>query len=126
MSNVPISSSEAPEAVGPYSQAVQAGDLVFTSGQIGLDPATGELVGGGIEKQAERAIQNLQAVLGAAGLGFQNVVKATLYLTDISSYAQINEIYGKYFVSKPARSTVGVPSLPKGALIEIDCIARGD
>ena len=119
-----ISSDAAPKAVGPYSQAVSAGDFVFLSGQIPLDPATGEMVQGDIAAQARRVMQNLGAVLKAAGLGFENVVKCTIYLTDLADFAVVNETYGRFFPKNPpARACVQVAALPKGARIEIDAIA---
>jgi len=127
-SKTAISSDAAPAAIGPYSQAIRADDLIFTSGQVGLDPATGALVTGGIGEQTERVFANLSAVLGASGLGFADVVKATVYLKDIGDFAAVNEIYGRYLapegVIPPARTTVEVARLPKDALIEIDLIAR--
>ncbi|MBN1917564.1 MAG: RidA family protein [Verrucomicrobia bacterium] len=119
-----ISTQNAPSAIGPYSQAVAAGDLVFVSGQIPLDPATGAMVEGGIEAQTERAMANLGAVLEAAGLGFGNVVKTTIFLTDMGDFPAVNAIYGRSFSSDPpARATIQVAALPKGALIEIEVIA---
>lgn len=119
-----IETESAPAAIGPYSQAIVAGGLVFTAGQVGLDPATGELVPGGVAAQAKRALRNLEAVLDAAGSGFDRVVKTTIYLVDVTHFAQVNEVYGGYMVQPyPARSTVAVRELPKGALVEIDCIA---
>lgn len=122
-----VSSTAAPAAIGPYSQAIRIGDLLYTSGQVALDPATGLLVPGGIREQTERVFANLSAVLGEAGLSFTNVVKATVYLKNIGDFAAINEIYAKYLapagVIPPARTTVEVARLPKDALIEIDLIA---
>jgi 2-iminobutanoate/2-iminopropanoate deaminase len=118
-----IASDEAPKAIGPYSQAIRAGNIIYTSGQIALDPATGSLVDGDFAAQARRVFENMKAVLTAAGTGFGNVVKATVYLTDLSNFATLNEIYASYFgETKPACSTVGVAQLPKGALVEIDLI----
>jgi 2-iminobutanoate/2-iminopropanoate deaminase len=114
----------APAPIGPYSQAVRSGGDVFCSGQIPLDPQTGELVAGDISAQAERVLQNLGAVLTAAGLSFADVVKTTIYLADMTDFAAVNAVYEKYFGdSKPARSTFAVAALPKGARLEIDCIA---
>lgn len=114
----------APGAIGPYSQAIRAGEWVFLSGQIGLDPLSGELVAGGTEAQAERALGNLGAVLAGAGLGFADVVKTTIYLVDMADFAAVNEVYGRFVGAPfPARATVGVASLPKGARVEIDAIA---
>lgn len=125
MAHAVVSTDKAPRAIGPYSQAVVAGDLIFTSGQIPLDPATQALVTGDIRAQTERVMENLGAVLQAAGAGFENVVKATIFLADLADFATVNEIYGKRFPrSPPARSTVQVAALPKGARVEIDLIAR--
>lgn len=119
-----VTTDKAPAAIGPYSQAVKAGNLLFCSGQIPLDPATGELISGDIATQAERVMNNIAAVLSEAGTTFENVIKTTIYLTDIADFALVNEVYGQRFKShKPARSTVAVKSLPKGALIEIEVIA---
>jgi 2-iminobutanoate/2-iminopropanoate deaminase len=119
-----ISTSEAPAAIGPYSQAVVSGDLVFLSGQIGLDPASGQLVTGGTEAEAERVLENLGAVLGASGLTFDSIVRTTIYLVDLADFAKVNEIYGRRFSAPfPARATVGVAALPRGARVEIDAIA---
>ena len=119
-----IETAAAPAAIGPYSQAIQAGNLLFLSGQIPLDPTTGEVVAGGIEAQARQVMSNLQAVLMAAGLDFASLVKTTIYLTDLGNFAIVNGIYGECFgVMPPARATVQVAALPKGALIEIDGIA---
>jgi reactive intermediate/imine deaminase len=119
-----ISSNDAPKAIGPYSQAVRSGNVIYTSGQIALDPATGVLVEGDFAAQARRVFENLKAVLAAAGTGFGSVVKATVYLTDLGNFSTLNEIYASYLGDcKPARSTVGVSQLPKGAAVEIDLIA---
>ncbi len=119
-----IITAKAPVAIGPYSQAVKAGDTIFLSGQIPLDPQSGEIVEGGIKKQTGRVIKNLEAVLGEAGATLNNVVKTTVYLSDLSHFAEMNEVYESYFASgKPARATVQVAALPKGALVEIDAIA---
>ena len=119
-----IASNGAPKAIGPYSQAVVSNGLLFTSGQIALDPATGELVKGDFSAQARRVFQNLGAVLKEAGSGFDRVLKATVYLTDLGNFQTLNTIYAEYFGShKPARTTVGVKELPKGAAVEIDLIA---
>jgi 2-iminobutanoate/2-iminopropanoate deaminase len=124
MTRQAISTTGAPGAVGPYSQAIGMGDLVFCSGQIGLDPATGNLVEGGIAAQAERVLKNLSAVLDAAGLGFADVVKTTIFLADINDFATVNEIYATYMPDPPpARSTFAVAALPKGAIVEIEAIA---
>jgi 2-iminobutanoate/2-iminopropanoate deaminase len=118
-------SEGAPEALGPDSQAVAAGGFLYTSGQVGLDPATGQLVAGGFEAQARRVLANLEAVLASAGCGFHDVVKATIFLTDLASFARLNELYGEALGEhRPARSTVQVAALPKGALVEIDLVAK--
>ncbi|HWR98387.1 MAG TPA: Rid family detoxifying hydrolase [Candidatus Methanoperedens sp.] len=119
-----ISSGGAPAAIGPYSQAVRAGGLVFVSGQIPLDPATGALVAGGAAAQAERALASLQAILESAGSGLHRVVKTTIYLTDLSDFAAVNEVYARFFPAQPpARATVQVAALPRGAAIEIEAVA---
>ncbi len=119
-----ISTDKAPSAIGPYSQAVIANGFLFTAGQIALDPATGQIVAGGVIEQTERVMANLQAVLAAAGVSWQDVVKTTVYLHDLSHFPTVNEIYGKWLGdARPARSTVQVPGLPRGALVEIDAIA---
>jgi 2-iminobutanoate/2-iminopropanoate deaminase len=128
MPHAPVHSDQAPRAIGPYSQAVEArpGRLVFLSGQIPLDPATGELVAGNISVQTERVMENLGAVLRAAALGFQDVVRCTIYLVDLADFSTVNGVYGRYFTaSPPARATVQVAALPKGARIEVDAIAVG-
>jgi 2-iminobutanoate/2-iminopropanoate deaminase len=118
-----VSTSEAPQAIGPYSQAVAYGNLLFSSGQIGLDPESGELASG-LENQVTRALENLSGVLRAAGAGAEDVVKTTVYLASMDYFGQMNEIYGRYFSeSLPARSAVAVKTLPKDALFEIDAIA---
>jgi 2-iminobutanoate/2-iminopropanoate deaminase len=120
----PIHTDAAPKAIGPYSQAIVAGNLIFTSGQIPLDPATQQLVTGDIRAQTERVMENLGAVLQAAGAGFAQVVKSTIFLADLADFAIVNEVYGKRFPSNPpARSTVQVAALPKGAKVEIELIA---
>lgn len=119
-----VATDGAPKAIGPYSQAVKANGLVYTSGQIPLDPATGNLVEGDFEAQAHRVMRNLQAVLSEAGSGFDRVLKATVYLVDLGNFQTLNAIYAEYFGShKPARTTVEVRGLPKGAAIEIDLVA---
>jgi len=124
MSKTAIRSPGAPGAIGPYSQAIALNGLVFLSGQIGIDPDTGKVVGGGTGAEAERALQNLQAVLEAASLSFDDVVRTTIYLADLSDFLAVNEIYGRFFTAPfPARSTVGVAALPLGARVEIDAIA---
>jgi 2-iminobutanoate/2-iminopropanoate deaminase len=120
-----IHSAGAPAAVGPYSQAVRSGGFLFTSGQIPLDPATGRLVEGSIEVQTRRVLENLRAVLEAGGVSFSDVVKTTIYLTNLADFATVNGIYASFFPSAPpARSTVQVAALPLGAAIEIDLVAR--
>ena len=119
-----ISTDKAPSAIGPYSQGVIANGFLFTAGQIPLDPVAGQIVPGGIVEQTERVMQNLQAVLTAAGVGWADVVKTTVYLHDLSHFPTVNEIYAKWLGdARPARSTVQVPGLPRGALVEIDAIA---
>ena len=119
-----ISSDGAPKAIGPYSQAIRAGQLLFLSGQVPLDPATGQLVGGDIAAQTRRVMDNLGAVLNAAGLSFADVVRTTIFLADINDFAAVNEVYGSYFSAPaPARATVQVARLPKDARVEIDAVA---
>lgn len=119
-----VATKDAPEAIGPYSQAISAGGFVFCSGQIPLDPATGELVSGTITEETDRSLDNLTAVLTAAGTSWDNVVKITAYVTDMADFAEFNEAYGAYVGEEPpARATVGVASLPKGARVEVECIA---
>lgn len=119
-----ISTSSAPAAIGPYSQAMVTGNLLFTSGQIAIDPATGNVVEGGIVEQTEQIMKNLGEVLKAAGTTFDNAVKTTCFLAEIADFAAFNEVYGKYFTSKPARSCVAVKDLPKGVLAEVEVIAE--
>ena len=120
-----IATDKAPRAIGPYSQAIRAGELLFLSGQIPLDPATGELVSGSIEEETERAMRNLAAVLVAAGASFGNVVKTTIFLVDLADFTAVNGVYAGFFDGvPPARSTVQVAALPKGARVEIEAIAR--
>jgi len=119
-----IATNDAPKAIGPYSQAVHAGNFLFTSGQIALDPVTGNLVEGDFAAQARRVFDNLKAVLAEAGASFSNVARATVYLTDLGNFQTLNAIYAEYMGDhKPSRSTVGVASLPRGAAVEIDLIA---
>jgi 2-iminobutanoate/2-iminopropanoate deaminase len=119
-----IATNDAPKAIGPYSQAVRTDNIIYASGQIGLDPATGNLVDGDFSAQVHRVFGNLKAVLHKAGADFRHVVKATVYLTDLTNFQTLNSIYAEYFGNhKPARSTVGVAQLPKGAAVEIDVIA---
>ncbi len=120
-----IQTGDAPAAVGPYSQAIGVPGLVFCSGQVALDPGTGELVGGAVAEETRRALQNLAAVLEAAGARLADVVKVTAYLTDIADFAEFNDAYADFFGDQPpARATVGVASLPKGARVEVECIAQ--
>lgn len=119
-----IATDQAPRALGPYAQAVAAGDLVFCSGQVGLDPATATLVPGGIVAETARVLDNLSAVLAAAGLGLADVVKTTVYLTDLRDFQAMNAAYARYFpASHPARATVQVAALPAGACVEIEAVA---
>jgi 2-iminobutanoate/2-iminopropanoate deaminase len=119
-----ITTDKAPAAIGPYSQGVVANGFLFTAGQIALDPVAGKIVEGGIVDQTERVMQNLQEVLKAAGATWDDVVKTTVYLHDLSHFPTVNEIYGRWLgQARPARSTVQVPGLPRGALVEIDAIA---
>ncbi len=118
-----IYTDKAPAAVGPYSQAVVAGGMVYTSGQIALDPATGERAGDTITQQAEQVMKNLVSVLEAAGTKPENAVKTLCFLTDMNDFAAFNEVYARYFTEKPARSCVGVASLPKGAICEVEVVA---
>ncbi|MDD9147904.1 MULTISPECIES: RidA family protein [unclassified Sporolactobacillus] len=121
-----IATGRAPKAVGPYSQAVSTGGFLFVSGQIPLDPETGKIVEGAIEEQADRVFQNIRAILNEAGLGFPDVVSATVYLADIGDFAAVNEVYARYFSEGvlPARSAVQIGALPKQASIEISCVAQ--
>jgi len=124
MTRQPVSTSGAPAAIGPYSQGIASADLVFCSGQLGLDPSTGELASG-VEAQAERALRNLAAVLDAAGCSWGDVVKTTIYLADIGDFGAVNAVYAPFMPDPPpARSTFAVGALPKGGLVEIDAIAR--
>ena len=119
-----LSTDKAPAAIGPYSQAVITGNLLFSSGQIALDPETGVVVGGTIEEQTEQVMKNLGAILEEAGLTYADVVKTVCFLNDMDDFGAFNEIYGKYFTEKPARSCVAVESLPKGVLCEVEVIAE--
>ena len=119
-----ITTTAAPGAIGPYSQAIEANGLIFVSGQIPLDPATGAFVPGGVEVQAEQSLKNLKAVLEAAGCSLADVVKTTVFLTNMGDFAAVNEVYARFFTAEcPARSAVQVGALPKGALVEIEAIA---
>ena len=121
---VAVSSPGAPKAIGPYSQAVKAGSLLFLSGQVALDPATGQMVDGGVTEQTRRVFENLGAVLDAAGRSFADVVRTTVFLADMNDFAAMNEVYGQYFKEPyPARATVQVARLPRDARVEIDLIA---
>ena len=123
MDHQTIHTDSAPQAIGPYSQAVQAGDVVYTSGQLGIDPTTGALPAG-IEAQAHGAMRNLGAILRAAGLDYGNIVKTTIFLKDLKDFGAVNAIYESYFTGAyPARSCVQVAALPKGGLVEIECVA---
>jgi reactive intermediate/imine deaminase len=127
MSRRVISSDQAPKAIGPYSQAVQVGNTIYTSGQIPLDPATGELVGGDIATQAHRVFDNLRAVIEAAGASFGDVVRVGIYLTDLAHFAAVNAVMTEYFQAPyPARSTIGVAALPRGAQVEVDLVLVRD
>ena len=119
-----ISTDKAPAAIGPYSQAVACGDMLFTSGQIPIDPATGEIVEGDISAQAEQVMKNLGAVLEAAGTSFEKAVKTTCFLSNMDDFAAFNQVYANYFISKPARSCVAVKTLPKNVLCEVEVIAQ--
>jgi 2-iminobutanoate/2-iminopropanoate deaminase len=119
-----ISTPKAPQAIGPYSQATRAGGFLFTAGQIALDPATGQIVEGDVPRQTERVMENLKAILEAAGSSFDRVVKATVYLKDMGDFAAMNQVYGRYFATNPpARSTVEAARLPRDVRVEIDLIA---
>ena len=123
MAFTPIHTNQAPAAIGTYSQAVRAGNTVYLSGQIPLDPATGELAKGDIEVQVRRVFENLKAVIGAAGGQFSNVVKVNVYLTDLGNFALVNKVMAEYIAQPyPARAAVGVAALPRGAAVEIDCV----
>jgi 2-iminobutanoate/2-iminopropanoate deaminase len=125
MTRQAVSTTGAPAAIGPYSQGIAADGLVFCSGQLGLDPATGNLVEGGVEAQAERALKNLGAVLDASGATFADVVKTTIFLVEIGDFTAVNAVYATFMPEPPpARSTIGVAALPKGGLVEIEAIAR--
>jgi 2-iminobutanoate/2-iminopropanoate deaminase len=125
MSRTPVATPNAPAALGPYSQGIAAGGFLFCSGQLGLDPATGEFAGPDVETQAERAMTNLRNVLDAAGCTFDDVAKTTIFLADMADFAAVNAIYGRFVTDPPpARSTVQVAALPKGGRVEIEAIAR--
>jgi 2-iminobutanoate/2-iminopropanoate deaminase len=119
-----INTNDAPAPIGPYSQAIVAGNFIFVSGQIPLNPSTGEIVSGDIKAETKQVMENIKAVLSAAGVGFGNIVKTTIFLTDMQSFAQVNELYGTYFTDQfPARETVQVSALPKNVNVEISVIA---
>lgn len=119
-----VTTNQAPSAIGPYSQAIKVGDFVFTSGQLPIDPTTGEIMSGGVREQVKRALDNLQAVLSAAGASLADVTKTTLYIKNMADFGVINETYGEYFTSNPpARSCVEVACLPKGVLVEVEAVA---
>ncbi len=118
-----VATEKAPAAIGPYSQAIVYGDILFTSGQIPLNPETGEIVGTNITEQAERVMKNLGAVLSAAGSSFEKAIKTTCFLADMSDFAAFNAVYANYFTEKPARSCVAVKTLPKNVLVEVEVIA---
>ena len=125
MQKKPVKTTEAPEAIGPYSQAIRIGDFLYTSGQISLDPKTMEMITGNIELETEKVLQNIEAILSAEGLNFGHVIKTTVYLTDLSEFTRMNQVYEKFFSNtKPARACVQVAALPKGAKVEIDAIAH--
>jgi 2-iminobutanoate/2-iminopropanoate deaminase len=125
MTRTPVVTPQAPAAIGPYSQAISAGTFLFCSGQLGLDPATGDFAGPDVETQAERAMTNLRNVLDAAGCTFDDVVKTTVFLADMADFAAVNAVYGRFVTDPPpARSTVAVAALPKGGRVEIEAVAR--
>jgi 2-iminobutanoate/2-iminopropanoate deaminase len=119
-----VQTANAPQAIGPYSQAIHAGGLVFCAGQVGIDPASGELIAGGVAAEAEQAMTNITAVLAAAGSSLERVVKTTIFLAEMADFAAVNEVYARHLAEPyPARSTVAVKGLPKGAQVEIECLA---
>ena len=125
MQRKPVNTTEAPAAIGPYSQAIRVGDFLYTSGQISLDPKTMEMITGNIELETEKVLQNIEAILSAEGLNFGHVIKTTVYLTDLSEFKRMNQVYEKFFPNtKPARACLRVAALPKGAKVEIDAIAH--
>lgn len=124
MKHIPINTTHAPAAIGPYSQAIRYGQLVYTSGQVALDPSSGELVGEDVQAQTHRVLQNLQAVLASAGASLNSVIKTTVFLVNMGDFQAMNAIYASYFTgTAPARSTIAVAELPRKALVEIECIA---
>jgi 2-iminobutanoate/2-iminopropanoate deaminase len=119
-----VATEKAPQAIGPYSQAVVANGFMFCSGQIGLDPKSGQLVAGGVQVETERALENLKGVLGAKGLTMDHIVKTTVFLATMDDFAKMNEVYAKFFTKgPPARATVAAAGLPKGARVEVECVA---
>ena len=125
MSRTPIATTGAPAAIGPYSQAIRSGNLLFVSGQVAMDPETGEMLEGDVSAQTERVLRSLDAILTAAGVTLADVIKTTVYLADMNDFAAMNRVYGAFFADPaPARAAVQVARLPKDALVEIDCIAR--
>ena len=123
--NKPVRSEKAPAPIGPYSQGIAAGNELFCSGQVALDPETGELAGGDAAAQTDRALKNLGAVLEAGGMSYADVVKTTIFLVDMNDFSAVNEVYGRYFEgARPARTTIAVAGLPKGARVEIDAVAK--
>lgn len=118
-----ISTDKAPAAIGPYSQAILCGNMLYTSGQLGMNPANGEIEGKDITEQAEQALQNLGAILAEAGTSFDNIVKTTCFLADMADFAAFNAVYSKYITNAPARSCVAVKTLPKGGLVEVEAVA---
>jgi 2-iminobutanoate/2-iminopropanoate deaminase len=124
MAITPVSTPGAPRAIGPYSQGIRAGGFLFTAGQVGFDPASGELVDGGISEQTDRVLQNIRSILESAGLDLSQVVKTTVFLVDMADFAAMNEVYARAFGDhRPARSTVAVAALPRGARVEIEAVA---
>ena len=118
-----ISTTNAPKAIGPYSQAIQVGNFIFTSGQIPIDPSTGTIVDGGIKAQARQSLQNIKAIMEESGIEMKNIIKTTVFLSDMNDFAEMNEVYAE-FEPYPARSAVAVKTLPKGALVEIEAVAE--
>lgn len=120
-----ISTTNAPKAIGPYSQAIQVGNFIFTSGQIPIDPSTGTIVDGGIKAQARQSLQNIKAIMEESGIEMKNIIKTTVFLSDMNDFAEMNEVYAEFFTEPyPARSAVAVKTLPKGALVEIEAVAE--
>ena len=120
-----ISTTNAPKAIGPYSQAIQVGNFIFTSGQIPIDPSTGTIVDGGIKAQARQSLQNIKAIMEESGIEMKNIIKTTVFLSDMNDFSEMNEVYAEFFTEPyPARSAVAVKTLPKGALVEIEAVAE--